>query len=330
MGHNYLDALETGQEVISFYILNRAQIRKGKSTEYIEFELQDRTGLIRAVLWQGDNAVFYSLKPGEVAKVRAEVTEYNGRQELHIKQIRMAEVKDEVDYSELIESTPRNVENLIEEFEAYINNLQDPFIQKLITNLFADENFRKKYYTAPAGKKWHHCYKHGLLEHVVNMLTVGKIVCGFYPDIFPDLLTAGIILHDIGKIWEYESEIAIDFTDFGRLNGHIAIGYHLIMTEIDKIADFPDFLREQIGHLILSHQGALEKASPVVPMTLEAIVLHYLDEMDAETNAISRVIKKDFMPGSNWTRFNQLMNRFFYTGREYHPSAFSSDGIDTK
>lgn len=312
MEHHFLDQLITGQEIMSYYIVNRAQVKKGKNTDFIEMELQDKTGPIRAVMWEVDMNVFNELKQNAVAKVLADVAEFRERQELHVKKIRMITEEDEIDWTCLIETSNKDIDKLIENFEDYLSKIENPFLIQLMNSIFNDDELKNKFYSAPAGKKWHHCYKHGLLEHVVNMLHLANTMKKFYSELNLDLLISGVILHDFGKLWEYDSEISIDFSDIGRLNGHIAMGYRFAINEMDKIENFPENLKQQMGHLILSHQGSFEKASPILPMTLEAIVLHYIDELDAETNAVSRVLQKDRMPGSKLTRYNQMMGRFFY------------------
>ncbi len=316
MAHYYLNKMESGASIVDFYILNRANLKKGKTKEYMELELQDVSGIARGVMWEFSMEEFLKLQQGKIVKIMATVNEYNGRRELHIQRIRPAEEKDDVDMESLVEKSQKDFSELVTIFEKFMGEISHPHIKQLLDNIFGDADFKYEYYNAPAGKKWHHCYKHGLLEHTVNMLKLSATMREFYPELNGDLLTCGIILHDVGKLSEYNYDIGIDFSDGGRLNGHIAMGYHFAMTAMEKIPEFPEELKYEIGHLILSHQGALEKASPVVPMTLEAIVLHYCDELDAETNAVSRLIRKNRLPESKWTSYNNLMGRFFYAGEK--------------
>jgi 3'-5' exoribonuclease len=231
---------------------------------------------------------------------------------LKIIKFRAATDDDPVDWDALIEISDKDVEAMKEEFYTILEEIDDPWIHTLLKNVFSNEGISKRFFFAPAGKRFHHCYRHGLLEHVINMIRLAKTMTNFYPELNLDILIAGIIFHDFGKIWEYSDQVNIDFTDIGRLHGHIAMGYHFVMNEMAKIDNFPEKLKLEIGHLILSHQGELEKGSPVVPMTLEAIVLHHIDELDAKANAIQRVLTKDRQPESRWTSYNRLMNRYFY------------------
>lgn len=318
MQHIYIKDFQPGEKIVSFYILNRAQFKTTKKARFIEFELQDKTGIIRGVYWDAMEEDMQLLENALVVKVQGLVSTYEERLQLTIERFRKAKEDDIINWDALIEISEKNIKEMQEYFFNTIEHITNPHIKLLLQTIFQYEEIRNAFFTAPAGKKFHHCYKHGLLEHVYNMLRIAKTMKEFYNNIDLDLLIAGIIFHDFGKIWEYNYGVSIDFSDIGRLHGHIAMGYHYVMKTIETISDFPDILKYEIGHLILSHQGELEKGSPVLPMTLEAIVLHHIDELDAKANAINRVLQKDSQPNSSWTNYNKLMGRYFYQNKENH------------
>ncbi|GAB4188686.1 MAG: HD domain-containing protein [Calditrichia bacterium] len=320
MNHAFINTLKPGETIISYYILNRVAFKTGKNSQYLEFELQDVSGIIRGVYWNGTAEDAQLLANCNIVKIKAEVITYQDRIELKIDKFRPATEEDDVDMDALIEISQKNVEEMKRAIETTIEEIDNIYIRSLLEAIFYDEHIKQSYFEIPAGKRWHHSYKHGLLEHIYNMLRLGQIMTEFYPDLDKELLISGILLHDIGKIWEYSNDIRIDYTDAGRLHGHIVMGYHFVMKKCEAIEDFPESLKIQIGHLILSHQGELENASPVVPMTLEAMVLHHIDDLDAKANAISRVIRKDKQPNSNWTNYNKLMGRFFYSEKDWEQS----------
>jgi len=180
--------------------------------------------------------------------------------------------------------------------------------------VFNDPDLREKFGKAPAGKLWHHNYLGGLLEHTLSVTQIASEVGKMYPDINQDLLIAAGLLHDIGKIETYIFKTFFDFTDEGRLVGHIVLGAQLVAGKIKLIVDFPKKLETELTHLILSHQGKLEHASPVVPMTLEGLILYYADEMDSNANAFLRIKKKEKMPGTQWSSYINLLGRYLYFG----------------
>lgn len=312
MGQPMIQTIQPGDEIIGFYLLNRVFFRAGKRSLFLDMELQDNSGVIRGVLWDASQEQYKQLEKCRIIKIKARATMYEDKLQLTIEKFRLPVSEDDIPYEMLIEISEKDLEEMKQYLFQCINRFQVDYLKTLLTNIFSDKEIAEKYFTAAAGKKWHHSYRHGLLEHVVNMLHIAETMKGLYPDLNLDLLQSGIILHDIGKIWEYQDPPMMDFTDIGRLHGHIALGYHFVREQIRQINDFPDSLTLELGHLILSHQGELEMGSPVVPMTLEAIVLHYIDELDAKANAITRIYRKDIPTDAHWSHFNPLMNRYFY------------------
>jgi len=196
--------------------------------------------------------------------------------------------------------------------------VKDKDLSNLLKRIFENKSFRQKFQEAPGGKLWHHAYLGGLLEHSIQVASLCDNAASDYKEIDRDLLITGALLHDIGKIEEYRfDEGYIDYSDTGRLHGHISIGAQNVRIAIEKIEKqngFPAEKKMLLIHLILSHQGELAHGSPVVPLTREALILYYMDEMDSKVNAISHVMERDKEPDRRWSRYVPVMDRFIYLG----------------
>jgi 3'-5' exoribonuclease len=181
----------------------------------------------------------------------------------------------------------------------------------LVEAVLCDADFRRAFLEAPGGKLWHHASLGGLAEHTVKLAQVADAICPHYPALNRDLLVTGALLHDVGKVMEYTSDAAIEYSVEGRLMGHIVQGVLLVENKLAAIPDFPPETRRQVLHLILSHQGEPTMSSPVKPMTPEALVLHFLDEIDSKLDAFARV-RAATPEGQDFSEYVKLMERFFY------------------
>jgi 3'-5' exoribonuclease len=289
-----IKSLEAGEQFIGFCIVRKKEKRYKSSGEpYIALELSDGSGRLSTKLW-----------------------DYNNIKELKILKMRPKIETDQIDYFKLLPHSDKDINHLKNRFYNHLNSIKNEYLKELLTNIFGDKKFTENYLRTPAGKLWHHNYLYGMLEHVIAMLDFSEIINNHYSLIDLDLLKSGIFVHDIGKMQEYSLHGFIDKSDSGRLLGHINMGYSFVEKKIDHIKEFPEELRVKILHLILSHHGEKEKGSPIEAMTIEAVALHYLNELDSKTNAITRVIEDDSIPGSNWSKFVQLMDRYIYTGEK--------------
>jgi 3'-5' exoribonuclease len=200
---------------------------------------------------------------------------------------------------------------MTDEFNDRLQKISHPLLKRLLKNIFSGERF-DKFSKAPAGKYWHHGYIHGLIEHTLEIIKICDLICDFHPELNRDLLIAGAMLHDLGKSEELKYDSAFEYTDDGRLIGHIVMASILVKEEIQKIPDFPDELERNIIHLILSHQGKLEYASPVIPKTIEAIALYQADELSAKVNAYKNAISSEARGEGKWTKFITLAQTELY------------------
>ena len=220
---------------------------------------------------------------------------------------------------DFLPQSSQNVARLTARLRELLLGMSHPHLRALVECFLIDEEFVRKFTTAPAGIKHHHAYHGGLLEHVVNLLTVADRIVDLYPELDRDLLLTGIFLHDIGKIDELSYDRAFGYTDEGQLVGHLVMGVEMLRAKVERTADltgepFPIELLLRLKHMIVSHHGTHEFGSAKVPMTLEAIALHYLDSLDAKVHAFSREIRDDPSRESSWTPFHPNLGRRLFKG----------------
>jgi 3'-5' exoribonuclease len=300
------------QEIDTYLLVLKKELREGKKDHFIRVEFTDKSGPITGNVWNNALAVMDMFKEGEVAKIRATVINYKDQIQLNIKKIRTAEA-NEYEFADFIPQTKKDMSILSDEFFALIDSISDEHIKTLLTNIFEDKELWDKFYQCPAAKSWHHNYVGGLLEHTIS---VAKI-CDFASKLYPvkrNELIAGALLHDFGKIFEYTTLPSIEFTDEGRLLGHIAMGDYFLCQKAHEINLFPIKTLMKIRHLILSHHGEPEKGAVKIPQTLEAIVLHFADNMDAQTTGVNQLIEAVNDPNAQWTEYDRLNNRYIYIG----------------
>ncbi|HSL89623.1 MAG TPA: HD domain-containing protein, partial [Ignavibacteriaceae bacterium] len=204
-----------------------------------------------------------------------------------------------------------DLKKMLSEFNSRMQKINDLNIKTLLNNIFNEERL-SKYTAAPAGKMWHHAYIGGLIEHTLEIIKICDLMCDIHPEINRDLIVAGAMLHDFGKIEELSFDTGFEYTDKGKLLGHMVIASIIVNDEINKLDDFPEEIKLNIIHLILSHQGKLEHASPVVPKTLEAITLYHADELSAKVNAYKGSLEAEAKPNSKWTKFIGLAGTDLY------------------
>ena len=310
--------LKPGDKFVAFFILRKKEIRtKFNSDEiYLSLELGDASQRIRGTVWEKPQEVYEAIEPGDIMKVKATAIHFKDKLHLNIEKIRKAEESDEFEIKELVPVVDKDRDALLSHLDELIASVENSYLKELLKLVFTDSEIRQQFKDAPGGKLWHHNYLGGLLEHTLSVTDIADRVGQMYPNIKRDLIIAAGLLHDIGKISSYTYKTLIDFTDDGRLVGHIVIGAQMVKDKIREIRDFPKDLEMELTHLILSHQGKLEHASPVVPMTLEGLILYYADEIDSNANAYQRITKREKEPGRKWSSYVSLINRYLYFGGE--------------
>ena len=298
-----------GETVDTFLLIK--QSTKGVTTTgnpFMSLVLQDKSGDIEAKLWdtKEEHETMYAAET--IVRVGGEIHNYRGKNQLRIKSIRPAKPEEKQSISDLVPSSDKSTEELFEEVVKYLFDMQNPQIQRITRHLL--KKYQEPFLTYPAATRNHHDYVSGLADHVVSMLKLGKSICEIYPSLNKDLLFAGIILHDIGKVFELSGPIATSYTVEGNLLGHISI----MVTEISKAADELEIEGEEVmllQHMVLSHHGKEEWGSPKKPMIKEAEILHYIDNIDAKMMMLDRALEKT-KPGDFTERLFPLDNRSFY------------------
>jgi 3'-5' exoribonuclease len=309
MKSQYVSDLQDGQAVTSLFLVAVKEIRTSQRTgkSWLELALRDRTGSIPAKMWDNFEALVKTFEADDVVQIRGRVKLYNGQKEMTLEQIVPAAARD-YELADFLAHTKLDVEKLYGELGAAVGAVRNPWIKRLLESVVNDPAIVAKLKRAPAAMSMHHAFVGGLLEHTVSLIGLGRAVVAHYPELDADLLLAGVVLHDIGKIDELSYERATNYTTAGRLLGHIAIGTLLVREKIKAISGFPEPLAILIEHLILSHHGTYEFGSPSLPQTREAIALHFLDDMDSKMAAM-RATLEGASGREEWTERNPALHR---------------------
>jgi 3'-5' exoribonuclease len=274
------------QPIITYFAVATKQLRSRKDGgQYLALTLGDRTGQVESRMWENLNGAAGEFEQGDIVKVKADVSRYNGRLQLSIDKIRRA-VAEEILFSDYLPQTLFNIDELWSRLNGYVDSFTDVHLKALLRSFLEDQEIAQALRMAPAAKSLHHAWLGGLLEHIVSLLGICDSAAAHYPEINRDLLLAGAILHDIGKLEELSWGTAFDYTLPGQLLGHITLGISMIEKKLAALPDFPVKLRVLLEHVVLSHHGKLEFGSPKLPMIQEAVVLHYLDDLDAKMHTM--------------------------------------------
>lgn len=310
--------LQAGEPFVGFLLASEAAYKTSRSGgEYLEVKVVDCSGDLKGFLWdlravEGD---FEAIRPDVFLKIKAKVEEFQGRKQLRLEKVRFAEDAEAGDLSRFFPTSKRPIEAMLAELDALITSIGDPWIRKLLTNLLVEDGeLRTAFAKAPAAKSLHHVYLGGLLEHTLSVAGMAEKACTHYPAMNRDLLLAGVFLHDLGKTAELAYQRSFGYSDAGNLIGHISMESEWVSRAIAGIPQFPEELRMQILHCILAHHGKLEFGSPVVPKTPEALLLHYLDDLDGKLEGMFRAIADEAGIG-NWTPFSRSLERMIYKVR---------------
>jgi 3'-5' exoribonuclease len=314
----FVKDLKPGNEVTGFFVLRKKEIREYDGQRFLKLELGDKTGRIDGVVWENFDQITDEAQTGEFVKIKGWVTTYRDNPQIKVDRLRKAK-EDELDLSDFLPISDKDLDALFEEFKKVVITIKDSYLRKLLELLLEDSHLMEKMKITPGGKLWHHAYVGGLLAHTINVVWICEKAAGMYDLVNRDLLITGALVHDMGKVLTYSAKGYFDYTDEGRLVGHIVAGVELVNEKMRAIDSFPPNLAMQLKHLILSHQGQLEYASPVVPQTLEAIILHYADEMDAKADAFAHIIKTQKAEGKVWSDWVNLINRYIYLGEDVKP-----------
>ncbi len=307
-----INSLKSKDKIDHFLLVTNFSLKSARTgNNYLDLELRDTSISLNAKMWTGFESFSGNLKLGTVVKVLGSMDEFNNQLQIKVDRIRLATENDNISPEDFLPNSLRAIEEMEKELKDVIASITSGYLKELLGKVLSESNY-SKYIRVPAGKAWHHAYIGGLLEHTLEILKICELMCKIHPEVNRELLLTGAILHDIGKIEELEYSTGFNYTDKGKLLGHIVIAANLIEKEASKIKEFPDGIKNQLLHLVLSHQGKLEYATPVVPKTIEAIILYHADELSAKTNAYKGAIEAERGNDTNWTKYLPLAETSLY------------------
>lgn len=321
MARQFVNTLTDGCLVDEVYLLADRQLRANRNADlYLLAQLRDKTGQISGFFWNISESQVAHLQPGQYVHVRGKTQLYQGNMQVIVTRI---DAVDEagLQQSDFVQTTSHDTQRLLERLREILLGIDQLDLKGLMTCFLDDPTIVEPLSQAPAGIRLHHAYHGGLLEHVVNLLETIVRIADLYPKVDSRLLLVGAFLHDIGKIRELTWEPTFGYTDEGQLIGHLVMGVEIFDAKTREFAlryghDFPEELCLRIKHMILSHHGSYEHGSARLPMTLEAIALHHLDNLDAKVNEFATLIQADPNSQSPWTPFHANMQRKIFKGAD--------------
>ena len=306
----FVSDLNTEQNITTFFLVCEKEIRntrEGKS--YLRLELGDRSGTIEARMWDQFENAAKEFGRDDFVKVQARVEIYKNRPQLAVLQLRRAR-PEEVDLTDYLPHTKEDIGKLWSQLLEYANSITDPWLKKLVNAILNDPKTAESYKLAPAAKVMHHAYLGGLLEHVVSLCGMAKQAAAHYPELNLDLLLTAAILHDVGKLGELCYDRSIGYTVEGQLLGHIVMELETVTKAMDRIEGFPANLKTVVQHLLISHHGQYEFGSPKLPMIREALVFHYLDDLDSKLAAVRGALARE-SGDEEWSAYSGALGRKF-------------------
>ncbi|MEZ6072404.1 MAG: OB-fold nucleic acid binding domain-containing protein [Pirellulales bacterium] len=319
MAKQFISQLGSDESVDDVFLAGDKQLRTNRNGgQFIQVELSDRSGTLPARMWNATERSFHSFDDGDFVQVRGNTQIYQGAMQMiatHIARVDPAEV----DAADFVEHTPFAIDDLIAEMTEMVAAIDDDELRAIGQSVLADDVLMAKLRRAPAGIKHHHAYEGGLLEHVVSLMRLVRVVAPSYPQVDADMVVLGALLHDLGKVDELSYDRGYAYTDEGQLLGHVTI----VISMVDHMLASVSATRGQpveaekvlrLKHVILSHHGRYEFGSPKLPMTLEAVMLHSLDNMDAQIHGFDGLMRAEASVEGNWTQYHHNLGRKLFKG----------------
>lgn len=305
----YVTELQPNQTIHGTFLVSYKEVRQKKSGEpFLILTLTDRTGELDARMFDNVADIVDSFERDSFVRVKGLLQVFQNKLQLTLHKIQP--VPDaEVEAGDYFPASKRNRDEMFQELQEWVSRMENPHLRGLLESIFADSDVAMAYRTAPAAKTVHHAWIGGLIEHVLSLAQLARFTAAHYPGIDFDLLLTGVILHDIGKIYELNYARGFGYSDRGQLLGHINIGIGMVLEKSRMVPDFPDRLRDLVLHMILSHHGEMEFGSPKVPMFAEAILLHHLDNMDSKMEHSRAHIERDPLVEGFWTTYSSPLDR---------------------
>lgn len=308
----YLNEIKENDYVESFFLVKEKSSGITKTgSAYLKLKLVDRSGDMEGRVWTSAENLAQSFGKDDFVRVTGKAVFFQEHLQLNISHIeRMSE--EEILFPDFFPMTEKDTEEMFQSLLEVSREIKNPHLSRLLQLFWEDESFVKLFKIAPASKWLHHNYLGGLLEHTLSLARLVLKTVGHYTGLNVDLLLIGSILHDFGKVDELSYHRSLDYSDEGRLLGHIILGIERVEDKIRQLPDFPRDLSMLLKHLLLSHHGQYNWGSPKRPMILEAVMLHFLDDMDAKITGIQQFMKKGVPEGSKWTAYHRMFEQSFY------------------
>jgi 3'-5' exoribonuclease len=306
----FVSDLGSEQTITTFFLVHEKEIRNTREGKtYLRLELGDRSGTIEARMWDQFEIVARDVNRDDFVKVQARVEIYRNKPQLSLQQLRRAR-PEEVELADFLPHTTADVEKLFAQLLEFAGSIKNFWLKKLVTTMITDPAVAARYKRAPAAKVMHHAYLGGLIEHVISLCGLAKQIAAHYPELDVDLLLTAAILHDVGKLDELCYERAIIYTTEGQLLGHIVMEFETVSKAIDSIEGFPPALKIVVQHILISHHGQYEFGSPKLPMIREAMVFHYLDDLDSKLAAVRAALAGP-SGEDEWSAYSAALGRRF-------------------
>ena len=315
----FVSDLTDQQAVDQIFLASDKQLRTNRQgSTYLQIDLSDRTGTIGTRMWNVTEEVARQFDNGDFVRVIGKTQMFQGAMQMIATRISKAN-PHEVDEADFVVVSGQQMDQMAVRLGEMLRAISNPHLRNLAECYLADEEFMRKFTDSPAGVKNHHAYRGGLLEHVLNLMEIVLLISGRYPNIDQDQLLLGAFLHDSGKIRELSTEHGLTYTDEGQLIGHIVLGLSMLEAKRAEAEEMtgekiPDELFLRVRHLIVSHHGTNEFGSPTVPMTVEAIALHHLDNLDAKIHHFEQLLRDDANSESAWTQYHHNIGRKLFKG----------------
>jgi 3'-5' exoribonuclease len=315
----YIEKFKERDQISEVFLVKdkiTAMAKNGKP--YLTLKLMDCTGEVEGRLWDRVDELSRLFDKNDFIHVQGKTSVYLGKMQLVVQQLTRVD-EEQIDLSDFLPVSGRDQGEMRSELDALIATLKDVHIKELLRAFFDNPDFFADYAKAPAAKGMHHVYLGGLLEHSLAVAALASDVSARYPDVNRDLLICGALLHDIGKVAELTYRRSFDYSDEGKLLGHIVIGVQMIEDQVRQMDGFPQQTALMIKHLLLSHHGQYDYGSPKRPKFLEAVILNFIDDLDSKINGVMSHVAREPQREGNWTGYHRLYDRYFYTGGMAQP-----------
>lgn len=323
----FIADIEPNQEVETYFVVGEKQLRTARNgTPFLTLKLVDKTGEIAGRIWDRAEEIMEQVPSKGLVFIRGRSEKFRAELQLQVQEISPVS-REQIDPADFLPVCPTSIEELFDTLKIQMSTIKRRPLQQLMKAFLADRELMARFKQAPAAKSMHHAYLGGLLEHTVSVVGLVSRICEHYPALNRDLLVVGAVWHDVGKIYEFSYDLYIDYSHSGRLLGHMIQGLDILQEKLRTLKAFPAEDAMLLKHLILSHHGESQFGAVRLPMTREALALHFADDMDAKMNSVSRILESG-AENEAWTSYQPLFERFFFRGLPPSAEDSTSQAID--